>query len=82
LKTYAQEVGLDLAAFEQCLTSGKYQAVVQQVIPLVGSLLSRPNVAARLARPLASLWGFAMMYGAVAVLLFLQALAGRPFIRV
>jgi protein-disulfide isomerase len=30
LKAYAQEVGLDLAAFEHCLNSGKYQAAVQQ----------------------------------------------------
>ncbi len=30
LQTYAQEVGLDPAAFEQCLSSGKYQAAVQQ----------------------------------------------------
>jgi protein-disulfide isomerase len=30
LKTYAQDVGLDLAAFEQCFYSGKYQATVQQ----------------------------------------------------
>jgi predicted DsbA family dithiol-disulfide isomerase len=30
LKTYAQDVGLDLAAFEQCFHSGKYQATVQQ----------------------------------------------------
>jgi hypothetical protein len=53
-----------------------------QVIPLVGYLLSRSGVAARLPRPLAWLWVFAMIYGAVAVLLFLQALAGRPLIRV
>jgi len=30
LKAYAQEVGLDLPAFEQCFSSGKYQATVQQ----------------------------------------------------
>lgn len=30
LKAYAQEVGLDLPAFEQCLSSGKYQAAVQK----------------------------------------------------
>jgi protein-disulfide isomerase len=30
LKTYAQEVGLDVPAFEQCLSSGAYQAVVQR----------------------------------------------------
>jgi protein-disulfide isomerase len=30
LKVYAQDVGLDLAAFEQCFDSGKYQAAVQQ----------------------------------------------------
>jgi protein-disulfide isomerase len=30
LKAYAEEVGLDLAAFEHCLNSGKYQAAVQQ----------------------------------------------------
>ena len=30
LKTYAQEAGLDLSAFEQCFTSGKYQAAVQK----------------------------------------------------
>ena len=29
LKTYAQEVGLDVAAFEQCVNSGTYQAAVQ-----------------------------------------------------
>ncbi len=30
LKASAQEVGLDLPAFEQCVSSGKYQATVQQ----------------------------------------------------
>src|SRR5712691_693049 len=30
LKAYAQDVGLDLPAFEHCLDSGKYQAAVQQ----------------------------------------------------
>jgi protein-disulfide isomerase len=30
LKTYAQEVELDVPAFEQCLSSGKYKAIVQQ----------------------------------------------------
>lgn len=30
LKAYAKEVGLDLAAFEQCFSSGKYQAAVQK----------------------------------------------------
>lgn len=30
LKAYAQEVGLDLPAFEQCLNSRKYQAAVQK----------------------------------------------------
>jgi protein-disulfide isomerase len=30
LKAYAQEVGLDISAFEQCVSSGKYQAAVQQ----------------------------------------------------
>ena len=30
LKAYAQEVGLDVVAFEQCLSSGKYQAAVQK----------------------------------------------------
>ena len=30
LKAYAKEVGLDLAAFEQCVSSGKYQAAVQK----------------------------------------------------
>ena len=29
---YAQEVGLDLPAFEQCVSSGKYQAAVQKDI--------------------------------------------------
>ena len=32
LKTYAQEVDLDVPAFEQCLSSGKYEAMVQQDI--------------------------------------------------
>jgi protein-disulfide isomerase len=32
LKAYAQEVGLDVAAFEQCFSSGKYQAAVQKDI--------------------------------------------------
>ncbi len=32
LKASAQEVGLDLPAFEQCVSSGKYQATVQQDI--------------------------------------------------
>jgi protein-disulfide isomerase len=30
LKAYAQEVGLDLATFEQCVDGGKYRAAVQQ----------------------------------------------------
>jgi len=30
LKASAQEVGLDVAAFEQCFSSGTYQATVQQ----------------------------------------------------
>jgi predicted DsbA family dithiol-disulfide isomerase len=30
LKAYAQEVGLDVAAFEPCLSSGKCQASVQR----------------------------------------------------
>jgi predicted DsbA family dithiol-disulfide isomerase len=30
LKASAQEVGLDLPAFEQCVSSGKYQTTVQQ----------------------------------------------------
>jgi protein-disulfide isomerase len=30
LKTYAQEVGLDVPAFEQCVNSGAYQATVQR----------------------------------------------------
>jgi protein-disulfide isomerase len=30
LKAYAQEVGLDAPAFEQCLASGKYRAAVQK----------------------------------------------------
>src|SRR5262249_41488822 len=32
LKAYAQDVGLDLPAFEQCVSSGKYQTIVQQDI--------------------------------------------------
>jgi protein-disulfide isomerase len=32
LKAYAKEVGLDLASFEQCVSSGKYQAAVQKDI--------------------------------------------------
>jgi len=32
LKVYAQEAGLDLPAFEQCLSGGKYQAAVQKDI--------------------------------------------------
>jgi len=32
LKVYAQEVGLDVAAFKQCLVSGKDQAAVQKDI--------------------------------------------------
>jgi DSBA-like thioredoxin domain len=32
LKTYAREVGLDAAAFEQCLGSNKYEAIVQKDI--------------------------------------------------
>ena len=30
LKAYAQEVGLDLPAFETCVSSGRYQAAVQK----------------------------------------------------
>ncbi len=32
LETYARDVGLDIAAFEQCLSSGKYHAAVQNDI--------------------------------------------------
>jgi len=32
LKAYAQEAGLDLAPFAQCLATGKYQAAVQRDI--------------------------------------------------
>jgi protein-disulfide isomerase len=32
LKSYAQEVGLDVPAFEQCLNSGTYQATVQREV--------------------------------------------------
>jgi protein-disulfide isomerase len=32
LKVYAKEVGLDVAAFDQCFASGKYQAAVQKDI--------------------------------------------------
>lgn len=32
LKTYAQEVGLDVGAFEKCFSRGKYQAAVQKDI--------------------------------------------------
>jgi len=32
LKAYAQEVGLDPAAFDQCFSNGKYQAAVQKDI--------------------------------------------------
>jgi protein-disulfide isomerase len=30
LRTYAEEVGLDMMAFEQCVSSGKYQGMVQK----------------------------------------------------
>ena len=30
VKTYAQEVGLDVPALDQCVASGKYQAAVQK----------------------------------------------------
>jgi protein-disulfide isomerase len=32
LTAYAREVGLDMVAFEQCLSSGRYQDAVQQDI--------------------------------------------------
>ena len=32
VKTYAQEVGLDVPALDQCVASGKYQAVVRRDI--------------------------------------------------
>jgi predicted DsbA family dithiol-disulfide isomerase len=32
LKAHAQEIGLDLPAFDQCVTSGKYQTAVQRDI--------------------------------------------------
>lgn len=30
MKAYAREVGLELRAFEQCFTGGRYQTAVQQ----------------------------------------------------
>jgi predicted DsbA family dithiol-disulfide isomerase len=30
LKAYAQDIGLDVSAFEQCVNSGTYQATVQR----------------------------------------------------
>jgi hypothetical protein len=52
-----------------------------QALPLAGSALSRPGVSARLGRPLAWLWGAAIGYGAVTLFVFLQALSGRPLLR-
>lgn len=53
-----------------------------QVVPLAGYLLSRLNWVGRRIWPLIWLWVFAMAYAVVSMSLFVQALAGRPLLRV
>lgn len=51
-----------------------------QVLPLVGSLLSAKDAGARDGNAVRWLWLAAVAYGGLALLLFVQALAGRPLI--
>jgi hypothetical protein len=53
-----------------------------QVMPLVGHLLSASGAAGRLRRPVYWVWAAGVAYGGLSLLLFLQALAGRPLLSV
>ena len=52
-----------------------------QVIPLIGFVLAWLAKRGRLSHPVAVVWGFAISYGGVALVLFLAALASQPLIR-
>jgi hypothetical protein len=49
-----------------------------QVLPAVGYLLSLPGITRYLKRPLDWLWATGIFYAALALFLFLQAMAGHP----
>lgn len=51
-----------------------------QVLPLVGHLLSQGADAGRVRRPALWVWAVAALYGALALFVFAQALAGRPLL--
>ena len=51
-----------------------------QVLPLVGHLLSLPGAARRTRRPVYWVWAAGAAYGGLALLLFLQAMSGRPLL--
>jgi len=51
-----------------------------QVLPVVGHLLSRPRVAARLRNPTVWMWAAGALYALLSLLLFIQALSGAPLI--
>ena len=51
-----------------------------QVLPLVGHLLSLPGAARRTGRPVYWVWAAGVAYGGLALLLFLQAMSGRPLL--
>ena len=51
-----------------------------QVLPLIGYLFSLPEVVKRLKNSVPWVWATGVLYGGVALLLFLQALAGRPLL--
>lgn len=53
-----------------------------QVMPLVGHLLSLPGAARRTGRPVYWVWVAGAAYGGLALLLFLQAMSGRPLLSV
>ena len=47
---------------------------------IIGYFLSRPRIAQHTGRPVTWFWMLALGYSLVALLLFLQALAGQPLI--
>jgi hypothetical protein len=51
-----------------------------QALPFIGYLLSQPSMSERLRHPVLWLWATAAGYVAIALLLFLQARAGRPLL--
>jgi len=52
-----------------------------QIIPSIGYFLSRPRIAQHTGRPVTWFWMLALGYSLVALLHFLQALAGQPLIQ-